>query len=250
VTPLLIPAENASEWTGPGGNNTWLLYGPEPALIDAGVGVPAHVDAVAAALAGAPLARILITHGHKDHVLGIPALLARWPGAIVMSRSDGFGDERHQIIGDDMMVPAGTGRLRVVETPGHAPDHVCFFDETSNDLYCGDLARIGGTVVIPRSQGGSLRAYLESLRRVRALAPRRLLPGHGPIVEDPAALIDEYIAHRAARDRQILDAIEAGARTPEEIVDRVYVGLSPVLRPAAADSVAAHLEMLKQDGKI
>jgi glyoxylase-like metal-dependent hydrolase (beta-lactamase superfamily II) len=82
------------------------------------------------------------------------------------------------------------------------------------------------------------------------LAPRRLLPGHGPIVEDPAALIDEYIAHRAARDRQILDAIEAGARTPEEIVDRVYVGLSPVLRPAAADSVAAHLEMLKQDGKI
>jgi glyoxylase-like metal-dependent hydrolase (beta-lactamase superfamily II) len=146
--------------------------------------------------------------------------------------------------------PAGDTTLRVIATPGHAPDHLCFFDEASRDLYCGDLARIGGSVVIPASTGGDLREYLASLQRIRALAPRRLLPGHGPIVEDPIALIDEYLAHRELRDRQILDAVASGARTVEEIVQRVYVGLSPTLKPAASETVRAHLQKLKQDGEL
>ncbi len=104
--------------------------------------------------------------------------------------------------------------------------------------------------MIPASTGGSLRDYLASLRRVRALAPRRLLPGHGPIVNDPAALVDEYLAHREAREQQILAAIHAGARTPDEIVDRVYKGLTDALRPAAAESVAAHLIKLREDGRL
>ena len=107
-------------------------------------------------------------------------------------------------------VPAGDGQLEILPTPGHSPDHLCFFDREAGDLYCGDLARKGGTIVIPARKGGDLRAYLASLRLVRDLAPRRLLPGHGPIVDDPAALIDEYIAHRQKREQQILQAILGG----------------------------------------
>jgi len=103
--------------------------------------------------------------------------------------------------------------------------------------------------VIPAKKGGDLRAYLESLRRVRDLRPRRLLPGHGPIVDDPIALIDEYLAHRAERERQIIAAIQDGAKTVEQIVASVYPGLSASLRGAAAETVEAHLKKLAADGK-
>jgi glyoxylase-like metal-dependent hydrolase (beta-lactamase superfamily II) len=229
VTPLLIPAGNPSTWTGPTGNNTWLLPGREPALVDAGVGHPAHVDAIAHALQGAPLTRVLITHAHADHVAGLPALQARWPGLRVCPPED------------------SDPRLEIVPTPGHAPDHVCYFDRESGDLYCGDLARLGGTILIPARKGGDLRAYLDSLRRVRDLAPRRMLPGHGPIVEDPIALIDAYVAHRDERERQIVAAMAAGADTVQEIVASVYPELPAALRTAAEETVEAHLKKLSVD---
>jgi glyoxylase-like metal-dependent hydrolase (beta-lactamase superfamily II) len=228
----LIPARNTSAWTGPTGNNTWLLPGRVPALVDAGVGHAAHLDAVAAALEGAPLAALLITHGHPDHVGGIEPIRARWPDVRVLDAAALAGVDR---------VEAGDTSLLVVPTPGHAPDHLCFFDASSGDLFCGDLARIGGTVVIPASQGGDLAHYLDSLRRVRALEPRRLLPGHGPIVDDPAALIDEYLAHRAERDRQIRAAMADGLESAEAIAARVYGPLPAAIVPAAVDTVRAHL---------
>jgi len=233
--PILIPARNASEWTGPTGNNTWLLPGRHPTLIDAGIGAPAHIDEVTRALAGVPLAQVVITHSHPDHIGGIPALTVRWPSVVIFQ---GPVPETENLI----RVRAGDDELLVVPTPGHAPDHLCFFAEHSRDLYCGDMVRRGGTVVIPAGKGGDLRQYLASLERIRALRPRRLLPGHGPIIENPEALIDEYIAHRRLRDEQIAAAIERGALTIEEIVDRVYPGISERLRKAAEDTVRAHLE--------
>jgi glyoxylase-like metal-dependent hydrolase (beta-lactamase superfamily II) len=236
MTPILIAAGNPSEWTGPSGNNTWLLPGREPALVDAGVGNPGHVDSLLQALNGAALVRVLITHWHPDHVKGLPALRDRWPGLVVVDAASG-------------PVPAGDGHLEIIPTPGHSPDHLCFFDREAGDLYCGDLARMGGTIVIPAKKGGDLRAYLASLRLVRELAPRRLLPGHGPIVDDPAALIDEYIEHRQMREQQILKAMLEGARTVDEIVRRVYPALPESLSSAAADSVRAHLAKLRDEGR-
>jgi glyoxylase-like metal-dependent hydrolase (beta-lactamase superfamily II) len=236
MSPILIPAGNPSEWTGPTGNNTWLIPGSEPALIDAGVGNPEHLEALTKALKDEPLARVLITHWHPDHVTGLPAIRERWKGVKVI---DAAGEP----------VPAGDGVLEIIPTPGHAPDHLCFFDPESRDLYCGDLARRGSTVVIPARKGGDLRAYLASLRLVRDLGPRRLLPGHGPIVDDPIALIDEYLAHRQLREQQILQAILEGARTVDDIVRRVYPALPASLSDAAADSVRAHLAKLRDDGR-
>ena len=232
----LLYANNASAWTGPTGNNTYLLSGRMPSLIDAGVGNAAHLASVESALAGQSLARVLITHGHPDHAGGLDRILSRWPAADVVR----FGYPA-------TVVDAGDSRLQIVPTPGHAPDHVCFFDEAAGDMYCGDLVRAGGSIVIPASKGGDLRKYLDSLNRVRALAPKRLLPGHGPIVDDPASLIDKYLQHRAEREGEVIAALRAGAMTPEEIVPRVYGDLAPALVAAAADSVLAHLVKLHDE---
>ena len=240
--PMLLPANNPSEWTGPTGNNTYLLPGRPSVLVDAGVGDPAHVDAIEAALGGAPLDLLLVTHGHMDHAAGAPALTRRWPGMVI--RGGGVG----RPLNDAEVFAAGGTTLRAVHTPGHAPDHFCFLDETTRDLYSGDLARIGGTVVIPASRGGSLSDYLASLRKVRALEPARLLPAHGPVVSRPAELIDEYLAHRAAREGQIIAALAEGCTTVEDLVARIYPSLSPSLRPAAEETVRAHLAKLQADG--
>jgi glyoxylase-like metal-dependent hydrolase (beta-lactamase superfamily II) len=236
---LLLPANNPSPWTGPTGNNTYLLMGATPALVDAGVGSPEHLAAIAAALGGTALDRVLLTHNHPDHAGGLPAIASRWPAV----RCFRFGDLPEDAI------EAGDTLLRPVPTPGHSPDHMCYFDSQSRDLYCGDLIRSGGSIVIPASKGGNLRHYLDSLSRVRNLSPVRLLPGHGPFIDDPIAAIDAYVQHRVEREEQVIAALAAGARSPEEIAGSIYGALPPPLIAAAADTVLSHLIKLHDEGR-
>jgi endoribonuclease LACTB2 len=239
---ILLPAYNASTWTGPTGNNTYLLPGRVPTLIDAGVGKPEHLDDLARALDGRALALVLITHGHSDHINGVPAILERWPQADI--RRFGSGERP---IGDGEAIEAGDGAVTAIYTPGHAPDHCCFAD--GGEMFCGDLIRSGGTIVIPANRGGDLTQYLASLRRVQEVRPRRLLPGHGPAIEDPAKAIDGYLRHRADREAQIVHALDKGVDTPEGIAAALYPGLAPELARAAVESVLAHLIKLNVEGR-
>lgn len=239
---MLIPAGNPSLWTGPTGTNTYLLTGRVPALVDAGVGHSTHVGAVAAGLEGRDLELVLLTHSHSDHASGVPAILERWPRAVVRPTA--------APLMDGGSIAAGDRTLTALHTPGHAPDHFCFFDGDLGEVYCGDLVRAGGTIVIPASRGGDLRAYLGSLRRIRDLRPTRLWPGHGAVIDTPDAIIAEYLAHRAEREAQIVGALKRGLATPLEIAADVYGKLPAVIRPAAADSVLAHLQKLVADGAV
>lgn len=250
-----IPAANAGPMTG-SGNHTYLLLGRVPTLIDAGVGAPAHLDAVDAELghAGVPLAQVLVTHAHPDHASGAAAVSARWPAAVLRKLPWDGEDRRYgvawQALGPDEEIPAGDVVLRTVHTPGHAPDHVCFWHQESRTLFGGDLLIAGGSVAIPGTRGGDLRAYLRSLEIVAALNPARILPAHGPAIEDPAPLIRRYSSHRAERERAVLRALATQKRTVPEIVDLVYGELDRRIRPAAEETVHAHLAKLLAEGRV
>ncbi|MEZ5285957.1 MAG: MBL fold metallo-hydrolase [Vicinamibacterales bacterium] len=249
MTVIPIHARNPGPFTGEG-NWTYLLPGPEPLLIDAGVGEAAHVDAVAEATPAGP-ARVIVTHAHPDHISGAPALAARWP-AIGFSKYPSTnavsGVVRWAALADGDTIATPDGDLAVVHTPGHAPDHIVLWHAPSRTVFGGDLLQLGNTVAIPASSGGDLAAYLRSLRRVQGLEPLRVLPAHGPAIEDPLALIAHYLAHRHHREVQVLGALEAGVDTVDAIADRIYTGLTPALGPLARESVLAHLLKLEQDG--
>lgn len=251
----LIPGFNPGPYTGTG-NNTYLIGGREPVLIDTATGKTRHLEALTQALKRqtSRLARVLVTHGHPDHASGAEAIAQRWPGTPFAKMSWPERDQHFPVdwlsLRDGDVVAAGDTQLRAVHTPGHAPDHLCFFEEESRILFCGDLVIKGNTVVIPSSHGGNLSEYLSSLRRTVELAPTKLLPGHGPEIDDPAELITEYLDHRRRREDQIVAALADGCLTVEAIVGRVYLSLSAGLVPAASESVLAHLIKLRDEGRV
>jgi len=221
--------------------------GAEPALIDAGVGAASHIDAIANALKGRSLSRTLVTHGHADHASGAPALKSRWPDieAAKFAPDDGLS---WRALADGDHVRAGDSRLTVIHTPGHALDHVCFWDPDTRELFAGDMLSLGTTIMIPAGRGGGLRAYLSSLERLAALAPVRVYPGHGPIIEKPLELIAEYLAHRRMREMQVRECLADGLTDPAAIVERLYPELPAGLAAAAQATIEAHIEKLREDG--
>lgn len=250
-----LDAGNPGPMTGQG-NRTWLLTGAVPTLVDAGVGQDSHLDAIAAALTavGQSLAQVVVTHAHPDHASGAARLAARWPAARFRKRPWPEADARYPVdwtpLAPNERVAAGDVQLEVVPTPGHAPDHICLWHSASRTLFGGDLLIQDGTVVVPGTRGGDLAEYLQSLDRVAALEPALVLPAHGPDIEDPGALIERYSAHRAAREREVLSAILGGATTVEAIVQVVYPTLAEAMRPVAVETVHAHLNKLRDEGRV
>ena len=249
----LISGCNPGPYTG-AGNNTYLISGREPTLIDAGTGVLDHLDAVDHALGVSPLKQVLVTHGHSDHAAGSEAIAHRWPEAKFIKKPWPARDRRYTVtwipIPDGGEIVAGNTALRVIHTPGHAPDHLCFFEEKEGVLFCGDLVVQGSTVLIPVSSGGSLAEYLASLRRILELKPAMVFPAHGPEIKDLGSLIEYYIAHRERREEQIQSSLRAGCTTREALVERIYPGLSQVLIPAASETIWAHLIKLRDEGRV
>lgn len=247
--PVFLHAANPGPMTGEG-NWTYLIGAEHPVLIDAGAGHPSHLDAVAHA-APAGLAHLIVTHAHSDHISGAPAIHQRWPSARLSKHPWEIRDRDlpWQPLNDGDVVPTDDGDLHVLHTPGHAPDHITLWHPDSRTLLVGDMMQHGNTVVIPASHGGSLADYLRSLRRLAALGPARALPAHGPVIDDPIALIERYLAHRDQREAQVLDALARGRDTVEAITGDIYPTLNEALVPMARESVLAHLQKLEAEGR-
>lgn len=227
------------------------MPGAVPLLVDAGTGQPGHLDGLDQALAGAPLVQVVVTHNHSDHASGAPHLAARHDGVVFSKLPWPEKDARYAVewrrAADGDRVPAGDTTLEVVATPGHAPDHICLWHEESRTLFSGDLALANTTVVIPASAHGDMAAYLASLERVLALEPARMLPAHGPVIEEPVALLKAYLRHRRAREAEILQRLEREPSTVVALTSAIYAGLPEPLLPAAADGLLAHLIKLERE---
>jgi glyoxylase-like metal-dependent hydrolase (beta-lactamase superfamily II) len=252
LIPVALHAFNPGLMTGEG-NWTWLIQGRVPTLIDAGVGEPRHLDALEDALRGDVLAQVLVTHGHGDHASGAPAIGARMPDAVFLKMPWPERDARvavsWQSIGDGDVLQAGDTSLVAIATPGHAPDHLCFWHAESRTVFGGDLAIEGTTVWIPAGLQGDMAAYIASLERIALLNPGKILPAHGPVVDDPAPLLQRYLSHRRVREEQVLDALRHGDTQVGAIVEHIYRGLAPSLVSRAAETVRAHLVKLEHEGR-
>ena len=235
----LVRADNPGPFTL-SGTNTWLV-GRDPCfVVDPGPLLAEHVDTIiAAARVRGGVGGIALTHDHADHAEAVAALrdaagvppvaAARFPGDVTLADGDAFGP------------------LRAVATPGHAPDHLAFV--AGDVCFTGDAVLGEGSVFVAPDPG-ALRGYLAGLERLRALDLGVLCPGHGPPVADPAAKLDGYLAHRRDRERRLVAALGDGLRGAGELLDRVWDDAPAALRPAAAVTLAAHLDKLAEEGRL
>jgi glyoxylase-like metal-dependent hydrolase (beta-lactamase superfamily II) len=256
LSPLVrrVVAPNPGLMTGPG-TNTYLVGIDEVAVIDPGPADAGHVDAIIGASMQERVRWVLLTHTHPDH----------WPAAAAIREKTGaevaaFGkfpkpDEvdlaLDRVLGDGDTIDGTEFRLEAIHTPGHAPNHLCFFLEEERALFTGDHVLNGTTTVVNPQRGGDMVEYLaslERLRKIRRLA--RICPAHGDVFDDPDAALEEYVAHRKMRERQILKRLQKGPAKIPEIVDALYTDTPDGLIEMAQRQVHAHLLKLKGEGKV
>lgn len=237
-----ILAPNPGIFTGIGTNSWVASAAGEAVVIDPGPRIESHMAAIRDVLRAYRLVAVLVTHCHPDHTPAANPLAAEYRVPAV-GGCPGPGFEPDRVVVDGDRIEVGDAALEAIHTPGHTPFHFCF--RTGASLFSGDHV-IGGSTVIVEHMG----EYMASLERLRNTGLKRLLPGHGPIIRNPDAVLDEYLAHRRERERQILAAVREGAATIGRIVERVYREVDPALWPLAARSVGAHLRKLADDGEL
>ena len=226
------------------GTNSWIV-GRDPAwVVDPGPALEEHVEALTAEIeARVGLGGIVLTHDHPDHTEAIPAVRERFPDASV-----GAARGEVEVTGVAALEDGSTfGPFEAVATPGHAPDHLAFV--TGDVAMTGDAVLGEGSVFI-WPDPGALAGYLEALAKLRERPLAIICPGHGPLVRDPAAKLEEYVSHRLDRERRLVAALDAGRRSVDELLDDVWDDAPAVLRPAAAATLAAHLDKLADEGRL
>jgi glyoxylase-like metal-dependent hydrolase (beta-lactamase superfamily II) len=234
----LVRANNPGPFTL-SGTNTWVAGRAPCWVIDPGPALDDHLGAILAEVAARGGAGgIALTHGHADHTDGLAALV-RETGAPVAAME----------FAADVALADGArfGPLTAIATPGHAPDHLAFVFGTA--CFTGDAVLGEGSVFVAPDPG-ALRGYLAALERLRGMGLELLCPGHGPPVADPAAKIDHYVSHRLDRERRLVAALDDGLRGAEDLLDRVWDDVAAGLRPAAAVTLAAHLDKLAEEGRL
>jgi len=247
-----VRANNPSPLTLDGTNSYLIDAGDGRAIaIDPGPELPAHIEAILeeAQRANLAIAAIAVTHGHPDHAPGAALLAGQTRAPVYAHPAAGFPHDRALADGDRIRL--GGTSLLAVHAPGHARDHLVFWLDDEHTLFTGDVVIGAGTVVIA-PPGGDMRVYQATLDRLRRdfESARRIEGGHGESVLDPLAKLDEYIAHRKSREREVLDALAGGPQTIPAIVESVYRDVSRALWPAAARQVLAYLLALEREGRV
>ena len=230
------------------GTNTWILRESHgrSVVVDPGPDDEAHISAVVEA--AGDVALLLFTHRHFDHTDALSRIVDL-TGAPARATDPEFCRNGEPLVDGEVIDVDGL-QVEVLATPGHTSDSTCFLLPAESALLTGDTILGRGTTVVAHPDG-VLGPYLDSLAHIRELIEEglvsRILPGHGPVIDDPAAVLDFYLEHRAERLDQVRAAVEAGATTPREVVERVYSDVDRILWPAADLSVAAQLTYLQDN---
>jgi glyoxylase-like metal-dependent hydrolase (beta-lactamase superfamily II) len=257
LSPLVrrIVAPNPGPFTGPG-TNTYLVGIDEVAVVDPGPDDKRHIDAIIGASMKERVRWVLLTHTHPDHAPGT-ARLVKATGAEVLAYGKRLDKDNaivpDRVIGDGDTIEGTEFGLEVLHTPGHAPNHLCFLLEEERMLFTGDTVLDGMFSVVSPQRGGDMTQYLASLERMEKLRLSRLAPGHGDVIDDARPRIQEYVAHRRERERQVVGLLKQ--RGPTKIADMVTIlygdqELHPKLVEAAGWQLHAHLLRLKSEGKV
>jgi glyoxylase-like metal-dependent hydrolase (beta-lactamase superfamily II) len=256
LSPLIrrVVADNPGLMTGPG-TNTYLVGIDEVAVIDPGPDLAPHMNAIVGASMLERVQWVLLTHTHPDHWPGAGKIReltgARVAAFSPFPKADEVTIELDIVLDDGDTIDGTEFRLEALHTPGHAPNHLCFWLDEERVLFTGDHVLNGTTTVVNPQRGGDMIQYLESLERLRKLRRvSRICPGHGDVMEDPTAVLDEYVAHRKMRERQILKLLKAKPATIPRIVSTLYTDTPEGLIPMARKQVHAHLLKLKAEGKV
>ncbi len=237
-----VLAPNPGPFTGPGTNTYVISDGGRAAILDPGPIIPDHLAAIEKVLGDLVPEAVIVTHNHSDHA-PMANMLAERLNVAAYGYAAGPDFTPDVTLSDGDSIPLGDEGLVAVHTPGHTWDHLCFL--AGQQLFTGDHIMGGSTVIIEDAT-----AYFASLRKVAALDVERLCPGHGDVIENAQQAVAEYIEHRLERERQIIAAVEQGARQVRQIVEIVYEGLDPVLIPAASAQVVVQLQKLISENRL